>query len=713
MHTLIHGLTRRFARAGLVTTLFAALAAAPSAATIKPESAQIGAARVIAELLQRFHYSRPELTDALSSQMLDRYLDTLDRNKHFFLQSDITSFEAYRFQLDDSLREAEISPAYKIYNLYTDRVGNRVQYALKMLAEPHDFSLDEQYPIDYEGRPWLGTVAALNDLWRRRVKSDILNLRLDGKTAEEITETLTERYQRILKRVDQHTAIDVFQMYIGAYTGAIDPHTSYFSPHNSENFNINMRLSLEGIGASLSTEKEHTVVRKVIPGGPAHADGRLQEGDRIVGVAQGEDGEMTDVVGWRLRDVVDLIRGPKRSVVRLSLLPERVGEDGPRHEIQLVRDKVRLEERAAKSSIIEVGAGPAAMKVGVIELPIFYMDFEARARGTEDYRSSTRDVKTLIDGLQQQDIDGLLIDLRNNAGGSMLEATELTGLFISEGPVVQVRNTRGRIRVNEDEDAAVAYDGPLAVLVNRNSASSSEIFAAAIQDYSRGIIIGETTFGKGTVQTIYDLDDYARDERGKLGQIKVTIAQYFRINGDSTQHRGVRPDIPLPAASVDGERGERALDNALPWAQVRPAEFTETQYRLGLDMDYLRDRHRLRVTDDAGFEYLAALGAESRKARERKAVSLNEATRKQERQDLRRRTLALENRFRKSRGLPPLPPEDGDSAAQQGEDSQDDEARVETPLLAIELDEAANILADHIGKLRAPYASNIHDEAMR
>ena len=672
------------------------------AAALTPGDEQVRSTRLIADLVSSIHYSRPRLDDELSSAMLDRYIDALDPNKHFFLAGDVAAFEQYRHYLDDAFRGANTSPAFEIYNIYKLRVEQRIQHALALLGQEHDLTHDESYRIDYEEEPWPAGKLQMDELWRKRVKNDILSLRLSGKKPEEITETLTKRYERILRRTNQQTVNDIYQLFVNAYTNSIDPHTTYFSPHNSENFNINMRLSLEGIGAALRTTNEHTIVQKIIPGGPADLGGQLKPRDRIIGVAQ-DQGEMIDVIGWRLQDVVELIRGPKNSIVRLLLLPHSSGVDGPTREITLVRDKIKLEEQSAKSSVIEISDGSVMARIGVISLPTFYLDFEARSRGDADYRSTTRDVKRLIGELQQQNIDGLLIDLRDNGGGSLAEATELTGLFIAQGPVVQVRGTRGNIDINKDPDPSIIYDGPLAVLVNQNSASASEIFAGAMQDYGRAIVLGEPTFGKGTVQTLVNLNNYGRRKgqgTGNLGQLKVTVAQFFRINGDSTQHRGVRPDIIFPTADLEDDYGERSLDNALPWARVRPADFARVSGDW-FNVEYLRERHDSRVAADAGFKYLMAVADELRRAQDKKTVSLVEKVRRRERDAVQQRSLELENRFRRSRGMEPLTLADKDRDEDDFIEEEDDD----DPVLKIKLEEAAHILADHIS-MRGRYAAH-------
>jgi carboxyl-terminal processing protease len=488
-------------------------------------------------------------------------------------------------------------------------VRQRVDYARNRVKEPFDFTIDEYYQYDREGEPWLRSTDELNELWRKRVKNDYLRLKLTDKEDEAIVETLTERYTNLERRINELNNEDVFQFFMNAFAQSIEPHTAYLSPRNSENFEISMRLSLEGIGALLGRENEYTLISRVVPGGPADKDGRLQAGDRIVAVGQGDDGKLVDVIGWRIDDVVDLIRGPKDTVVRLEVLPEDVSVSGPTQVVEIVRNEVKLEEQAAQAEVIEVpndevaGDGEETVKIGVIDLPVFYLDFNGRAKNIPDYRSSTRDVERLIGELKEQGVSGIVVDLRNNGGGSLLEATTLTGLFIDKGPVVQVRNSSGRISLEEDTDSGMAWDGPLAVLVNRYSASASEIFAAAIQDYGRGVVIGEPTYGKGTVQSLLDLDDYAPSDKPGMGQLKITMAQFFRVNGGSTQNKGVVPDIRFPSAGDPQEYGERSLDNALPWTSIDAARY-DPSGDLSRVVAVADSLHQKRVIDDQEFGWL-------------------------------------------------------------------------------------------------------------
>ena len=577
-----------------------------SALKIEPEMEHRYASNIATRFLTNYHYKRTRLDDELSSEIFDSYLELLDPNKIYFLSGDIETFERYRSGLDDALRHSDLLPAYEIFDIYVDRVLQRVTYARKRVQQPFDFNIDEFYEYDREDETWVSSTTELDKLWRQRVKNDYLRLLLTDKEPEAIVETLTERYDNLERRITELNTEDVFTFFMNAFAQSIEPHTAYLSARTSKNFEISMKLSLEGIGALLGRENEYTLISSVVPGGPADKDGRLAAGDRITAVGQGNDGKMVDVIGWRVDDVVDLIRGPKDTIVRLEVLPEDVSVSGPTSLIEIVRNEVKLEEQAAKSEIIEMpveGSDDKVVKIGVIDLPVFYMDFNGRAQNKPDYRSSTRDVRRLIGELEEQGVTGIVVDLRNNGGGSLLEATTLTGLFIDTGPVVQVRNSSGRISLEEDVDPGMAWEGPLAVLVNRYSASASEIFAAAIQDYGRGVVIGEPTFGKGTVQSLLDLDDYAPSDNPGMGQLKITMAQFFRVNGGSTQNLGVEPDIRFPSFGDPQEYGERSMDNALPWTSIDPARY-ETSGDLSQLVAVADNRYQARIIDDEEFGWL-------------------------------------------------------------------------------------------------------------
>ena len=579
-----------------------------SVSTLTAEAHHNRTLKLINYFVERYHYRKMKLDDLLSSQILDRYLDALDVNRSYFLADDIEFFESYRYELDDYLSAQDSGPLFGIFNVYRSRVLNRIDYALDLLETPFDFSVDEVYPFDRTKAAWAIDSADLDDLWRRRVKNDYLVLKLEGKTHSEIAKTLKDRYQQQKRRILQISSQDVFQIMVNAYMSAIEPHTGYFSPRATENFKIRMSLSLEGIGAVLQAQNEFTVVQRVVPGGPAELEGSLRAGDRIVGVGQGDTESVVDVIGWRLDDVVDLIRGPKGSVVRLQIRPDPKTGNSESRILALTRDEIKLEEQAAQSTLLEVRDTEQVRRIGVIDIPTFYVDFDARSRGDADYRSTTRDVRRLITELENESIDGLIIDLRGNGGGALAEATALTGLFIDSGPVVQVRDARGRTQVNRDPSDGLAYAGPLVVIVDRDSASASEIFSGAIQDYHRGIIVGEPTYGKGTVQNLIDLDRYSQDPEQSLGQLKLTIAQFFRITGASTQHRGVVPDIALPSRGPDLPYGEKALENALPFAENDAATFSQVSNdHPAYDLDQLRKIHNARVLSDPDFSYLADL----------------------------------------------------------------------------------------------------------
>ncbi|MEM7465742.1 MAG: carboxy terminal-processing peptidase [Pseudomonadota bacterium] len=675
----------------LVSTAFIAThAATPVVAidSLKPEAQHRRATRIITHLIANYHYKRTPLNDSLSHQILDKYLEVLDPTKSYLTAEDVATFSEHSNRFDDYLRYSDLQIAYDIFIRYRERLENRVASAIKLLDYKFDFTKDESFEFDREEAAWAADLPALDELWRKRVKNDLLALELAGDNFAEAKKKLKQRYEGIARRKSQLDSEDVFQTFINAYTTSIDPHTAYFSPRTSENFRIRMSLSLEGIGAVLQSEDEYTLVREIVPGGPADLAGELHADDRIIGIGQGDKGELVDVIGWRLDDVVDLIRGDKDSIVRLQILPKAVGTDGPSEVISIRRDKIKLEEQAAKSSILEVTGDSRAVKIGVIEVPTFYMDFEARARGDKDFRSTTRDVRKLLDELQLKQIDGLIVDLRSNGGGSLSEATDLTGLFIDKGPVVQVRNSQGRVQLERDTDRGVAYAGPMAVLVNRNSASASEIFAGAIQDYDRGLVLGEPTFGKGTVQNLVDLNRYDDSMEGKLGQLKATIAQFFRVAGGSTQHKGVVPDINFPTALSSEDHGERALDNALPWDSIAAARYNKSVSEHP-SIKLLREQHERRVAEDPAFQALLAQEAAIEEARQLRSISLNKQQRESEHERKKLEQRARENELRVAKGLDALP-------ANPDDDPEEDNDKDDEPEIDLLLDEAANVLTDWI-----------------
>jgi len=678
---------------------------------LKPVQQEAQAAHLAAELLARYHYKRMPLDDALSEKIFGQYLKSLDSEKLFFVQADIDHLSGDRTKLGDAILKEDLSVPFAIFNLYEYRAAERLAYARTLLKKGFDFQQNESYQYAREKEAWPKTESEMRELWRKRVKNDWLRLKLAGKGDKSIVEILDKRYDNFLKRIGRIKSADAFQTYMNAYTMAIEPHTNYMGPRAAEDFDISMRLSLVGIGAVLAELDEYTTIRELVPGGPASLSGQLKTGDRIVGVAQGERGVMTDILGWRLDDTVALIRGAADSVVLLDVLPADAGPDGKHKLVSLIRKTISLEEQAAKASVRSIMDGKATRRVGVISLSSFYEDFAARQKGVRDYKSATRDVARLLDELKKEKVDSVLIDLRNNGGGSLMEAVELTGLFIDKGPVVQQRHASGEISVESDSQAGVAWDGPLGVLINRSSASASEIFAAAIQDYGRGLIIGEPSFGKGTVQTMVNLDQVAKNSKPQFGELKMTIAQFFRINGGTTQLRGVKPDILFPVVSDAENFGESSFDNALPWAQVKAADYSPAGDVKGL-LPILLTLHEARVKKDKDFQYLQEDIAEFKLQRKKNLVSLNEAARRKERDAQEARLASRESRrdtgsaHENVLGKDPAP---GKGGALRDDGLQADERNLANELAAekvrknakdVLLNEAVHILSDEVGVLK-------------
>lgn len=692
----------------LLAFLTSGVSFATATNSLQPLPEHSFSAQIITQLIERFHYKKTRLDNEQSEEILEQYLKSLDPNRSFFTQEDIDSFGRYATTLDDALARGDLEPTFAIFRIYKQRRMERAKFALDHLKLPFNFDKNETYRFDRSEAPWAHNQEALDEIWRKRVKNDVLALLLTNKTDKESRKILSKRYERIITRSNQFKPEDAYEVFINTYLSTVGPHTGYFSPRSSENFNINMSLSLEGIGAALQTVDEHTVVQRIITGGPADLDGRLKTKDKIVGVAQGHDGEFEDVVGWRIDDVVSLIRGPKDSVVRLQVLPKESGVDGPSKIITIMRNKVKLEEQQAKKKIIEIPSGTIKKRIGVITIPTFYIDFQARSRGEEDYRSTTRDTRRLVDELIEEKVDGIIVDLRDNGGGSLSEAVSLTGLFIKDGPVVQIRGNDGKTKSNNDTDPGIVYTGPLAVLVNRFSASASEIFAGAIQDYGRGTIVGEPTFGKGTVQSVIDLNRYTQGNDVTLGRLKLTVAQFFRVNGDSTQHRGVIPDIVFPTAEDNANHGERALKNALAWASIKASDYKPFNRPIET-IDDIKARHEQRIKSDSGFKYLLAQAEVRRSASDKKEVSLLRKNRKLEREALETEQNELLNRFRLSRGMKSvhktslIDNKDNDNEA-------DDDITEEIEL--IEVRETASILVDLIAKRAERFTQQVDRQAL-
>ena len=611
--------------------------------------------KAVIDTLEERHYARQRYDDALSSAHLDGYIDSLDPQRMFFSSDDLNYFEQWRSELDNTGRSGEVAPAFAIFNRYEAKLSARLEKIiadLPAMVAGFDYDRLEYIVLDGEDQPWADNEALLDDRWRKRVKNQALGLKLADKPADEIVPTLERRYKNQLSRLKQYNADDVFQVYANALSELYDPHTSYFSPRRAENFDINMSLSFDGIGAVLQVDDEYTKILRLVPAGPAEKQGELKPSDLIIGVGEGEDGEIEDVVGWRLDEVVDLIRGPKETIVRLEVIPSKSKTD-ERRVIAIQRNKVKLEEQSAQSEIIEIeGPDGKIRKIGVIDVPAFYIDFEALRRGDEDYKSTTRDVRKLIDDLQTEQIDGLVIDLRNNGGGSLQEANELTGLFIEYGPTVQIRSAERRVWRDGKRRRSPYYEGPVAVLMNRLSASASEIFAGAIQDYGRGIIVGDRSFGKGTVQTLIGMPE---------GQLKITESKFYRISGDSTQHRGVVPDISLPSLFDHEEIGESALANALDWDQISPVRHRDYDEYAQL-IPRLKSNHEARTVTDPDFIFLLDQVALVEQARGLDRLPLAQSERIAMRDAQEQKTLAIENKRRTAKGLPLLDSLDDDAS---------------------------------------------------
>ncbi len=648
------------ARVGLCLLVLAAggSSGAPAATgllpvnALQPTAQQRQLAPRVASVLEDKHYSHQRIDDALSARVADRFLDALDSQHSYFLASDVVDFARWRTRFDDMIHTGQIDPAYLIFARYQQRNRERLQFAITLLGTEPNWNTNERYDLDRDKAPWPRNLQELNELWRLKVKSDGLSLLLTGKTWPEAAEILRKRYERVLQRSEKVTSDDVFESLMNAYATAYDPHSNYYSPRSSEEYRIQMSLSYEGIGAQLQLVDDYVTVSGLLAGGAAQAAGTLKVNDRITAVGQGRDGEMVEVIGWRLDDVVQKIRGKIGTVVRLQILPAGAAPGPDEHVIELTRNKVTLESQAAKKEVRLIDAGNRKLRVGVITVPGFYEDIEARRDGDSDYRSTTRDVRRLIGELQAEGgIDALVLDLRGDGGGFLPEATALTGLFIDQGPVVQVRDTEGHREVLDDPEAGVVYSGPLAVLVDRTSASASEIFAGAIQDYHRGLVLGQTTFGKGTVQQLIPLDRWSGPP--SLGQLTVTIAKFYRVTGESTQLKGVVPDIELPSPIDAGDVGESVLHYALPWDRIDAVGFRPLAFDGGSIPDLAKAQSE-RAAADGDYRWMMQGLATLETMRKEHSVSLNLKERQQERATQEQQRIAQENARRSLAKLPPV-----------------------------------------------------------
>lgn len=631
-------------------------APAPSAqlpeGALAPTDRQHRVARQVGSMLREAHYSRIDIDDSMSPQIFERYIDSLDGQRSYFLASDITEFSRYRNRFDDMIRSGAIEPAFEIYARFQQRYRERIGHALALLDSEPDFSVDESFEFDRAKMPWPADEREMNELWRKRVKTDALSLILTGKSWDESATTLRKRYERNLHQAGQVTADEVFEVVMNAYARTFDPHSSFFSPRNSEEYKIQMSLSYEGIGATLQSDDEYASIVNLLPGGPAAIAGTLGIKDRITAIAQDKDGAFEDVIGWRLDDVVQLIRGKGGTTVRLQILPAGAAPGSPEKVIEIVRGKITLEGQAAKKESRQITRNGNDLNIGVINVPSFYRDTDEESRGKDDYRSTTRDVARLIGELKEEGpLDGLILDLRGDGGGFLPEAQALVGLFIDKGPVVLLKDGGGRVEVLDDPIPGVIYDGPLVVLIDRYSASASEIFAAAIQDYGRGYVVGQRSFGKGTVQQLFMLDRWTQGPGD--GQLTVTIGKFYRVTGESTQHRGVEPDIQLPSPIDLDEVGESSLEAALPWDRIPAAPFQHyTEPKPVPTANVLKRVEAERGSNDPDFKWLVASIASVEKLRDQKSLSLNLAKRKAERAKQDEDRLRLANERRRELGKP-------------------------------------------------------------
>ena len=686
--------TKTFATVG-ISILVASISVASD---LSPTTQQTWTLRALVTELEENHYVDRRYNDAMSAAHLETYLERLDPSHLYFTASDVAEFQTYSTRLDDLGRQGELSPAFTIFDRYEQRASDRLALVIAnmdAIVSGLDFGKEEYIDSDPTERDWAVDTAELDDRWRKRLKNQVLGLKLAEKPLQEIAPTLVKRYENQQNRLSQYNEQDVFAVYANALTSQFDPHTSYFSPRRAENFDIDMRLSLEGIGAVLQNEDEYVKVVRVVPAGPADKQSDLKAAELIIAVGQGKAGPMTDVIGWRLDDVVDLVRGKKGTVVRLDVIPA-AGRSDEARRLTITRNEVQLEEQAAQSKIIEINdLGSTPRKIGVIDIPAFYLDFDAYRKGDPDFRSTTRDVAKLVNELNEAGVDGLVIDLRGNGGGSLREANELTGLFIEYGPTVQIRGTGSRVWRDGKRRRGPYYDGPVAIMIDRLSASASEIFAGALQDYGRAIVVGDRSFGKGTVQTLLDLPE---------GQLKITESKFYRISGDSTQHRGVIPDISYPSLLQHDEIGESSLEKALDWDRIAPVRHKDYGV-VDAILPTLVAKHTERANADPDFQYIWDQKALAKKVRGAEVLPLNEAERIAQRTSQEIQYLAIENTRRQAKGmdilasLDDLADEDDDTSAAP-QDSAEEPSAASDDTEAEEVDalitETARILADAI-----------------
>lgn len=673
------------------------LSLAEKTETLKPTAEQSKAAVDLVKKLTSEHYRDQDFNDALSSRYFDEYLKSLDSAKNFFIQSDIAEFEKYRKTFDDNYKKGKLNDSFLIFNRFNERMMDRLEKVVKILDDPKtkfNFDMEESILLDREKAEWPVNQAEADKLWQQYLKSNLLNSMLSGKKLDESKTTLRKRYANQLRRLKQQTNEEAFSVMMNSLTTLYDPHTNYLSPENAENFDISMSLELQGIGAVLQSDEDYTKVSSLVAGGPAQKQGQLKPNDKIVSIAQGTDGEFVDVVGWRLDEVVKLIRGPKGTIVRLEVIPSDPTLTVNKN-ITIKRETVKLEDQAAKKAVFEVKNGDKTFKLGVIDIPTFYMNFEAYQKGDPNYKSTTRDVFNLLNELNKEKVDGIIIDLRDNGGGSLPEAAMLTDLFVDPGPVVQIRQSDDTISRNYRAYQPAVYRAPIAVLINRLSASASEIFAGAIQDYGRGIIIGSTTFGKGSVQNLVEL---------KHGRLKITEAKFYRISGDSTQHRGVIPDVQLPSLLNPDDIGESSYDNALPWDRIHPAPH-QNYYNISKYLPTLETDHQERMAKDPDFVFLNKQSEMFKEAAAKKVVSLRLITRQEEQKQMEQRVLDMENQKRTAKGEKPYADYATLKKANGGDEDEDAPPKeADKEIIPKEdpyLMEAGHVLADFISQIKS------------
>jgi len=665
-----------FKKVYLVLMLGAALACHASPKAIKvdgsndlqPDNRQNIVCKEVAELISKYNYKKVDLNDSLSVIIYNRYLKKIDENHNYLLASDIADFDKYKTVLDDDLKSGNLNDVFYIFNVFQKRYLDRIRFSIAHIDDNFDYTKDETFTYDREDMPWVASQAAMDSLWIKRVKYDLLNLKVANADMTKNKATLKKRYQDLLSQSNKLSNQEVFQTFMDSFTEAVDPHTNYFNPFNAAQFNMEMSRSLEGIGATLATENDYVTIKTIVPGGPADKSHQLGPDDRIVGVAQGKEGEFQNVVGWRIDNAIALIRGHKGTVVKLQILPGGAAAGSKLKVVEMVRDKIVLKDELAKKEIRTYNSNGKTIKIGVIDIPAFYVD-NALQPSDPNYHSTTHDVKLILDSLKNEHVDGIVLDLREDGGGSLSEAISLTGLFIKQGPAVQVKDTRGQVEVDADEDPSISYGGPLAVLVDRFSASASEIFSGAMQDYGRAVILGTQTYGKGSVQTEIELDkvinpslaDMVNKIKGKapngnestFGQLNLTIAKFYRITGNSTQRHGVTPDITFPSVIPLDKYGEDTEPSAMPFDVIAKSDYTKFS-DLSMVIPQLKKLHDQRMANSKSYQYLQDDIADFKKHDSERNITLNEAQLKKQRDDDEQKAFDRDNLRRIALGLKPL-----------------------------------------------------------